>query len=305
MECPQCPSNTYSFPGSSSCVACPHATVNPGGEERCSYDCSRLQEYILADEPTDSTGPVYDISALTTRSYTISNEMDPELFFNLNLCTPRMTSCSPNPTFACLYNESGPISDLGNTIGFYAQPTGYQGVLITLSNPTTGCSANVSLVCAPFNSSAPPDIPFYSHGSDPKACAYYFALVTNLACPLCRASDYFAVVSPCMNEVTTVSYHWDTHRLCHGGVSLPPNSYSVCSSSEETVPIKESTIIGIVLGVGAVVILAGAGLAYLFVRNRKTEAKYATLLGGGRQMTSLNSVESEAPGSPPTHSIGN
>lgn len=295
VSCTTCPSNTYAHPGSSQCYACPHATTSAPGSEGCTYDCSHLLESILLDAQSNlNITDVYDITGLAT-NYSVPDSTNSKLFY-LNLCVPRATPCDENgTTFACVAEFDAQPMNIGDAIGFYPSSTSNKGLVVAFTNPVTNCAVNISLQC---NQNSTIGQPIYnSNASDPEHCRYNFIFANNLACPLCAPDDYFEIQSPCIGGKITKSYHWNDPKNCHDGELLPVSTYTTCSSSEETVPIKQSTVVGIVLGVGGFVILAAAGLAYLYISRRRVQAEYSALKS--RPMGSLAPSEpTNEPGSP-------
>lgn len=301
VTCSTCASNTYAPPGSTQCYPCPHATTAPPGAESCSYDCAHLLESILSDSQGNlNITDVYDITGLAKTNYTVPDGVEhANKDFVLNLCTPRSTPCEPNSTtFACMYGGFGAPVDIGNAIGFYQNPSSAKGLVVAFSNPVTNCAANITLHCDPTTAAG---YPVYNlNASDAAQCRFNFDFSSVLACPVCGANYYFSIESPCINGKITTSHHWLLPKMCHDGVTLPASSYVTCSSSEETVPIKQSTVIGIVFGVGGFVILAAAGIAYLYISRKKVQAKYNAIGDPrSRPLSTLNPTEStNAPGSP-------
>jgi len=81
--------------------------------------------------------------------------------------------------------------------------------------------------------------------------------------------------------------------LCHDGISLPPPVYSPCDASQETVPIKQSTVIGLSFGIAIAVLIAVAVVGYLYLSKKKAIAYYSSLGSQQAQPPATASVEPE------------
>ncbi|XP_062523111.1 endosome/lysosome-associated apoptosis and autophagy regulator family member 2-like isoform X2 [Corticium candelabrum] len=116
-------------------------------------------------------------------------------------------------------------------------------------------------------------------------CTYGFVWHTQVACPLCRDSDYEKLEGVCKDNKSEIMYLQKEPRECIGGVTRPRKVKVDCVEQRMVVvtvvehkPVASlldyKGYIGIALGVAVILVLV---LIFLYFKNRRLEYKYQQL----------------------------
>ncbi|KAM3934410.1 endosome/lysosome-associated apoptosis and autophagy regulator 1 [Leptodactylus fuscus] len=113
-------------------------------------------------------------------------------------------------------------------------------------------------------------------------CAFHFLWEAQQACPLCTAHDFQIITSVCQHGIQKTTAMWHTPKMCAGGIDLPPQTISICKTSDFW--LKVGVIGGICSALGLTVLTG-----YFWKKNQYLEYKYSRL------MISAPSKEGELP----------
>ncbi|XP_075709658.1 endosome/lysosome-associated apoptosis and autophagy regulator 1 [Rhinoderma darwinii] len=102
-------------------------------------------------------------------------------------------------------------------------------------------------------------------------CVFHFLWETEQACPLCTENDFHIITGVCQHGIQKTTAVWHTPRLCVGGIDLPPQTISICKTSDFWLKV------GVIGGICAALVLT-AFTGYFWKKNRNLEYKYSRLM---------------------------
>jgi len=237
----QCPAATFTdTEGSSECMACGENVQANEDNTACDVTCQLQSGNFFYDlsamnrNDTEMYGPVWDRTNHT---------------YYLNMCDEQHNghTCfsvegEPLETYACQVSDIGIGQDLGSTFGMLPlrdiHPLYTLGVTVHLSNGALCHNGShyfpretyIDVLCDPSAGVGTP-VPLYADVETQK-CLYQFVWYSQFACPLCQESDYHFTVSPCIDDMETLTYEWNSNpRMCHDGVALPEPQEIPCADA--------------------------------------------------------------------------
>lgn len=231
-ECTSCPQNTFAETPGSRCVPCGAGSISAPGSAVCTATCQ------YAASPSVS----YDLNPLRSANGTVGPIVALGSQFRFSVCEPKMGSqCIDEDgvrvqSFVC-QTEQQRGADAGHIMEFLGGANG-TGVTVRYSRGTAGCgyrdgsnsvarSTEINFICDPDAG-----VGQIAHLRSFR-CSYSFEWRTLFACPVCTPNDYDFFYTDCVNGKRDAVYFWkDNPKRCHGGVSLPTTTSSVCSVDE-------------------------------------------------------------------------
>ncbi|KAM8977271.1 endosome/lysosome-associated apoptosis and autophagy regulator 1 [Pelodytes ibericus] len=175
-------------------------------------------------------------------------------------------------TKTTLYNISSP-PDL-----FARETTGILDIIFYYRSKevthscTSGRATTIRMRCNPLlKGDGRLSVPLSCQMGTCDGCTFHFLWETEEACPLCTEQDYHIITSECHHGIQRTTAVWRTPHRCKGGVELPAQTVSICTSADFWLKIGVST------GICSALLLT-ALTGYFWRRNRSLEYKYSRLM---------------------------